>query len=224
LAVAARAVLMVTTEQERGYRAARHGLHPPPCRPRSRTSRRPTLGCTPHGYQPPFVTLRSRLPGFGAKELRTALGPGGSLIKLRTCRRTLHIYSLADAGVPHAATLRQRLGSCAATVHRLGQDPAVLPGSAPLIREALAAGPLPHRELHQRESWLRDPESGSDANCSTGWCTWPLSGCARRRRETGSHDRVLPLRTLLSTPPTRVWRVEPERHAGPGSLRQRRPR
>jgi hypothetical protein len=98
----------------------------------------------------PFVTLRTRLPGFTATELRTALEPGGTLVKLRTCRRTLHIYPLADAGVPHAATLRQRLGACAASVRRLGHDPAVLARIAPLIREALAAGPLSNRELEQR--------------------------------------------------------------------------
>jgi hypothetical protein len=91
-----------------------------------------------------------RLPGFAAKQLRQALEPGGSLIKLRTCRRTLHIYPLAEAGAAHNATLRQRLAACAASVRRLGQDPKILTCLTPLIREALARGPLPYRELEHQ--------------------------------------------------------------------------
>jgi hypothetical protein len=142
-------VLTVTVAQERGYRAVRHGIHP------SATATIEDLASAHAGLHAarlptPFVTLRTRLPGFIAAELRTALEPGGNLIKLRTCRRTLHIYPLAEAGVPHTATLRQRLGACAATVRRLGHDPAVLTRIAPAIRAALAAGPLPYRELEQR--------------------------------------------------------------------------
>jgi hypothetical protein len=98
----------------------------------------------------PFVTLRARLPGFAARELRQALEPANSLVKLRTCRRTLHIYPLTEAGAAHTATLRQRLAACAATVRRLDKDPKVLTRLAPFVREALAAGSLPHRELEQQ--------------------------------------------------------------------------
>lgn len=145
----AAAVLAVPDAQERGYRAARHGIHP---RATATIEDLATAHAGLHAARlpTPFVTLRSRLPGFTATQLRTALEPGGSLIKLRTCRRTLHIYPLADAGVPHTATLRQRLGSCAASVRRLGHEPAVLARIAPLIRAALAAGPLPYRELDER--------------------------------------------------------------------------
>jgi hypothetical protein len=143
------AVLAVTVAQERGYRAARHGIHP------SATATIEDLASAHAGLHvarlpTPFVTLRTRLPAFTAPELRAALEPGGSLIKLRTCRRTLHIYPLADAGIAHTATLRQRLGACVASARRLGHDPAVLARIAPAIREALAAGPLSHRELEQR--------------------------------------------------------------------------
>lgn len=95
----------------------------------------------------PYVTLRTRLPGFAAHQLRAALQTDGSLIKLRTCRRTLHIYPVADAAAVHAATLRQRLGACAATVRRLGYDPALLDRVAPAVRAALATGPIPSRAL-----------------------------------------------------------------------------
>ncbi len=152
---ATRAVLRVTAAQERGYLAARHGLHPA-CGPATIEELASAhAGLHAARLPTPFVTLRARLPEFTAKELRQAVEPGGSLIKLRTCRRTLHIYPLAEAGAAHTATLRQRLAACAARVRRLGKNPSVLTRIAPLVREALAAGPVPHRELEQRVLTLR---------------------------------------------------------------------
>ncbi len=147
---ASRAVLEVSAAQERGYRAARHGLHPVAGPSTLEELASAHAGLHAARLPTPFVTLRARLPEFAATQLRQALEPGGSLIKLRTCRRTLHIYPLAEAGAAHTATLRQRLSACAATVRRLGKNPQVLTRIAPLVREALTAGPLPYRELEQR--------------------------------------------------------------------------
>lgn len=145
-----RVVLTVTAAQERGYRAACHGLHPGVGPATIEELASAHAGLHAARLPTPFVTLRSRLPGFTAKELRQALEPGGNLIKLRTCRRTLHIYPLAEAGAAHNATLRQRLAACAASVRRLDKDPTILTRLAPFIREALVAGPLPPRELEQQ--------------------------------------------------------------------------
>jgi hypothetical protein len=144
---AARVVLTVTAAQERAYRAAHHGLHPSVGPVTIEELASAHAGLHAARLPTPFVTLRARLPGFAANELRQALEPGGSLIKLRTCRRTLHIYPLAEAAAAHNATLRQRLAACAASVRRLGKDPKILTRLAPLVREALVGGPLPHREL-----------------------------------------------------------------------------
>lgn len=143
-------VLTVSAAQERGYRAGCHGLHPNVGPVTIEELASAHAGLHAARLPTPFVTLRSRLPEFAAKDLRQALEPGGSLIKLRTCRRTLHIYPLVEAGAAHNATLRQRLAACASSVRRLGKDPKILNRLAPLVREALLRGPLPHRELEQQ--------------------------------------------------------------------------
>jgi hypothetical protein len=145
--LATHATLTVTAAQERGYLAHRHGLHPADEPATIENLASAHAGLHAARLPTPFVTLRARLPEFTAKELRQALEPGGHLIKLRTCRRTLHIYPLDEAPAAHAATVRQRLGACAATVRRLGKDPKILTRITPLIRQALTDGPLPHREL-----------------------------------------------------------------------------
>jgi hypothetical protein len=155
---APRVAMTVTLAQERAHRGVRHHLHPATTRTAT-----PAEVATAHAglhaarLPTPYVTLRSRLPAFAASELRRALAPGGGLVKMRTCRRTLHIYPLADAAAAHVATLRQRLGACAATVRRLGHDPAVLARLAEPIRDALTGGPLGHRRLeeHLLATWPR---------------------------------------------------------------------
>lgn len=145
-----RVVLTVSAAQERGYRAACHGLYPNVGLTTIEELASAHAGLHAARLPTPFVTLRARLPGFAAKELRQALEPGGSMIKLRTCRRTLHIYPLSEAGAAHNATLRLRLAACAAILRRLGKDPTILTRLAPLVREALLGGPLPHRELERQ--------------------------------------------------------------------------
>ena len=143
-------VLTVTAAHERGFLAYRHGLHP--AAPAGTLQQLATAHAGLHAARlpTPYVTLAARLPEFTAKELRQALEPGGGLIKLRTCRRTLHIYPLGEAAAAHTATLALRLGATAASTRRLGKDPTVLLRLAPVIRDTLAGGPLPHRELEQR--------------------------------------------------------------------------
>jgi Winged helix DNA-binding domain len=142
-------LITVTAAQERGYLAHRHGLHPagPPMTIAQLAAAHAGLHAA--RLPTPYVTLRARLPGFAAKELRGGLEPGGGLIKLRTCRRTLHIYPLADAPAAHAATHRLRLGACAATLRRLGFAPKILTRFTPAVHDALATGPLPHRDLER---------------------------------------------------------------------------
>lgn len=144
------AVLTVTATQERGYLARRHGLHPAaPAR---------SIGQVAAGHAglhaarlpTPYVTLRARLTEFTAPQLRAALAPRGELIKLRTCRRTLHIYPVAEAPAAHVATRGLRLGACAASARRLGYEPTALRRFTTAVRAALAGGPLPHRELEQQ--------------------------------------------------------------------------
>ncbi|WP_170323802.1 DNA glycosylase AlkZ-like family protein [Cryptosporangium phraense] len=144
------AALTVNAARERGYLAGRQGLHPAAAPATLAELASAHAGLHAARLPTPYVTLRSRLPDFDPKELRNALSPGGGLVKIRTVRRTLHIYPVAEAAAAHTATLRLRLAATAATVRRLGRQPQVLARIAPAVRAALADGPLGHRQLEQR--------------------------------------------------------------------------
>ncbi|MFF4531600.1 DNA glycosylase AlkZ-like family protein [Streptomyces sp. NPDC001407] len=95
----------------------------------------------------PYITAHTRNPAFTPDELRAALAPGGSLVKIRCMRRTLHLWPLAQAADAHTATLRLRLGATRATARRHGLTEAGLRRWGQRAADALASGPLPYRDL-----------------------------------------------------------------------------
>ncbi|MFF4410376.1 DNA glycosylase AlkZ-like family protein [Streptomyces sp. NPDC001404] len=95
----------------------------------------------------PYVTAHTRNPAFTADELRAALAPGGTLVKIRCMRRTLHLWPLTQAPDAHTATLRLRLGATRATARRHGLTEAGLKRWGQRAADALAGGPLPYRDL-----------------------------------------------------------------------------
>lgn len=95
----------------------------------------------------PYVTAHTRLPAFTAGHLRAALAPGGTLMKIRCMRRTLHLWPLNQAVDAHVATLRLRLQATRATARRHCLDLAALERWAEHTAVALAGGPLSYRDL-----------------------------------------------------------------------------
>ncbi|MET9291001.1 crosslink repair DNA glycosylase YcaQ family protein [Streptomyces sp. NPDC003077] len=98
----------------------------------------------------PYVTAHTRLPDFSADHLRTALAPGGTLVKVRCMRRTLHLWAREHVADAHAATLRLRLGATAATARRHGLGRTDLERWGVHCRDALTGGPLAYRDLQER--------------------------------------------------------------------------
>ncbi|WP_030371099.1 DNA glycosylase AlkZ-like family protein [Streptomyces rimosus] len=98
----------------------------------------------------PYVTAHTRLPAFRAEDLRCALSPHGTLIKVRCVRRTLHLWPHEHAADAHTATLRLRLGATLATARRIGLSRKDLERTSTQCQEALAGGPLAYRDLQDR--------------------------------------------------------------------------
>jgi len=73
-----------------------------------------TIGIHAARVQTPFITAASRSPTIDYSELYAAQNVTRTLIKLRCMRNTLHICSLPDASLYHAATIHFRLLRCAA--------------------------------------------------------------------------------------------------------------
>ncbi|MFK8908878.1 DNA glycosylase AlkZ-like family protein [Streptomyces sp. YS-3] len=144
--------LMLTAAAERAALAARHGwgAHSGPIDLVELADAQAGLHAA--RLLTPYVTAHARLDGFRPDQLRSALSPGGSLVKLRCMRRTLHLWPLDQAGDAHAATLRLRLGATAATAHRHHLSPTDLARWAEAGVNELHAGPLSYRDLQERMS------------------------------------------------------------------------
>ncbi|MFH9425169.1 DNA glycosylase AlkZ-like family protein [Streptomyces sp. NPDC017529] len=98
----------------------------------------------------PYVTAHTRLPEFRAEDLRSALSPHGTLIKVRCVRRTLHLWPHGYVSDAHTATLRLRLGATLATARRHGLSRKDLERTSTQCQEALAGGPLAYHDLQDR--------------------------------------------------------------------------
>lgn len=98
----------------------------------------------------PYVTAHTRLPEFRADDLRHALSPHGTLVKVRCVRRTLHLWPHDHAADAHTATLRLRLGATLATARRHGLNRNDLERTGAQCQEGLAGGPLAYRDLQDR--------------------------------------------------------------------------
>lgn len=138
----------VSAEQERAYRLARHGLLPSAASaPALDALAGVTFGLHAARQSSPWVTLRTRLPGFKAAELRSMLGVERRLIKVRCMRQTLHILPLELARTAHHATLPQRLGPCMARLRRIGGSERALRSACNRVRAVLGDDPVPYRQL-----------------------------------------------------------------------------
>ncbi|RLU81966.1 hypothetical protein CTZ27_30840 [Streptomyces griseocarneus] len=132
---------------ERAALAARHGWGPDSAPAPLAALATAQAGLHAARLLTPYVTAHTRNPAFTGDELRAALSPGGTLVKIRCMRRTLHLWPLDQAPDAHMATLRLRLGATRATARRHGLAEAGLRRWGQRAVDALAAGPLSDRDL-----------------------------------------------------------------------------
>lgn len=107
----------------------------------------------------PWVAMRARVATFETEQLRRPLVHERSLVKLRCMRRTLHILPLALAPVAHLATLDQRVGSCRATLRRIGRTERALRAVADRVLEHLTGRTQPYRVLERAIVAARPPDA-----------------------------------------------------------------
>ncbi|SFD43754.1 MULTISPECIES: DNA glycosylase AlkZ-like family protein [Streptomyces] len=158
----------------------------------------------------PYVTAYSRFAGtFSPAQLRQALAPGGTLLKVRCMRRTLHLWPLDQAADAHTASLRLRLGATAATGRRHGLTGKDLRLWADRAREALAGGPLGYRDLTARLA-KQNPAAGIEAarlGIKWAWeaghltCRNTASSLHREQRQFALLEHFHPGLTLNATEP-----------------------
>ncbi|MEV4505426.1 DNA glycosylase AlkZ-like family protein [Streptomyces klenkii] len=181
---------------ERAAIAARHGWGPD-------ASPRPlaTLAAAQAGLHAarlltPYVTAHTRDTAFTPGELREALAPGGTLVKIRCMRRTLHLWPLDQAVDAHSATLRLRLGATLATARRHGLAEAGLRRWGQRAVDALAGGPLSYRDLQDHLVKQRPARAGIEAvRLGIKWA-WE-SGQITFRNTAGSLHREVRQYALL---------------------------
>lgn len=135
---------------ERAAVAARHGwgTGPTPLAPAQLADAQAGLHAA--RLLTPYVTAHTRIDGFTPGQLRDALAPGGTLVKVRCMRRTLHLWPLGQAADAHVATLRLRLGATLAAARRHGLDQGDLKRWGERSAAELAGGPLGYRDLQDR--------------------------------------------------------------------------
>lgn len=141
------ASVTLPAQAERAALAARHGWGPDSDPAPLATLAAAQAGLHAARLLTPYVTAHTRNPAFTPDELRTALAPGGTLVKIRCMRRTLHLWPAHQAADAHTATLRLRLGATLATARRHGLTKAELQHWGQRAVGALAGGPLPYRDL-----------------------------------------------------------------------------
>ncbi|MEV6551494.1 crosslink repair DNA glycosylase YcaQ family protein [Streptomyces sp. NPDC051597] len=144
--------VMLTAPAERAALAARHGWGAQSGPTDLVQLARAQAGLHAARLITPYVTAHARLDGFRPDQLRSALAPGGGLVKMRCMRRTLHLWPLDQAGDAHAATLRLRLGATAATAQRHHLSSTDLARWAESSANELQTGPLSYRDLQERMS------------------------------------------------------------------------
>ncbi|MGW6454659.1 DNA glycosylase AlkZ-like family protein [Streptomyces sp. NPDC055078] len=157
----------------------------------------------------PYVTAHTRIEGFRADRLRDALSPGGTLIKVRCMRRTLHLWPLDQAADAHAATLRLRLGATAATALRHGLVRADLERWAERSAEELTGGPLGYRDLQDRLVKQHPPPGIEAARLGIKWawesgvitCRNTSASLHREARQFALIEHAHPALRLIGTDP-----------------------
>ncbi|MEU7158506.1 DNA glycosylase AlkZ-like family protein [Streptomyces chrestomyceticus] len=135
---------------ERAAMANRHGWGPQPGPADLAALATAQAGLHAARLLTPYVTAHTRLPAFRADDLRHALSPDGTLIKVRCVRRTLHLWPHEHAADAHTATRRLRLGATLATARRHGLSRSDLERTSIQCQDALAGGPLAYRDLQDR--------------------------------------------------------------------------
>jgi uncharacterized protein YcaQ len=142
--------LRITAGVERAHRLAQHSLARSASGPTSiAVVADTTFGLHAARQSSPWVALRTRIPSFEAAHLRNLLVDERHLVRIRCMRQTLHILPLALATIAHRATLQQRLSPCRARLRTLSSSERALRAIGARIRERVASGPVPYRELQR---------------------------------------------------------------------------
>ncbi|MFB1044763.1 DNA glycosylase AlkZ-like family protein [Streptomyces chrestomyceticus] len=142
--------LTLPAAAERAAIASRHGWGPQPGPAGLAALATAQAGLHAARLLTPYASAHTRLPEFRADDLRHALSPHGTLVKVRCVRRTLHLWPHEHAADAHTATLRLRLGATLATARRHGLNRNDLETTGNQCQEALAGGPLAYRDLQDR--------------------------------------------------------------------------